>query len=221
MLSERESYDMTAVPWKVGEDFRAPTCATCHNALLTSPEGEVIAERTHNFGARVWRRIFGLIYSHPQPKEGATYTIRNDDGLPLPTTFTGTPAIDFLIDAKEQRAREAGMKKICRSCHGTTWVDGHFAEFDTTWMEADAMTLAATSLMANAWETGHADPANPFDEYLEQLWAKQWLFYGNSVRYAAAMNGQDYATFKNGWWDLTHNLEAMKTHLARKKRESE
>jgi len=218
VLAGKEKFTMDAVPWRVGEDFRAPTCATCHNALLVTPDDDVIAERTHDFSARIWRRIFGLVYSHPQPKEGATYTIKNDDGLPLPTTFEGKPAAAFLIGAPEQERREAGMKKICQSCHGVIWTDGYFAQFDTTWREVDQMTLAATAVMAQAWENGLADPANPFDEYLEQLWVKQWLFYGNSVRYSAAMSGQDFATFKNGWWELTHNLEEMKAHVSLKTR---
>ena len=37
-----------------------------------------------------------------------------------------------------------------------------------------------------------------FDEANEQKWIREWLFYANSVRYAAAMSGPDYATFKNG-----------------------
>lgn len=60
-LSAGEDYDWTAVPWTVGEDFTAPTCATCHNSQLVSPRGSSIAERTHDFGARLWTRIFGLI----------------------------------------------------------------------------------------------------------------------------------------------------------------
>lgn len=39
----------------------------------------------------------------------------------------------------------------------------------------------------------------PDDEVVEQKWIAQWLVYANSVRYASAMSGPDYATFKNGW----------------------
>ena len=52
-----------------------------------------------------------------------------------------------------------------------------------------------------------------FDEAIEQKWIEQWLFYANSVRYASAMAGPDYASFKNGWWKMTHNLQIMKDHL--------
>jgi hypothetical protein len=212
-------WDFTSVPWKLGEDFLAPTCAACHNSLIASPEGKVIAGRTHDFGARLWVRLFGLIYTHPQPIRGDTSIIRNRDGLPLPTTFAGEPASEFLIGADEQKRRKDVLTSVCRGCHSTDWVDMHFAKMDNTIRETDGMTLAATRLLEEAWEHGLADDSNPFDEAIEQKWIAQWLFYGNSVRYASAMTGaQDYTTFKYGWWGLTTNLEEMKEKIETKKK---
>ena len=208
--AKHQEWDMGAVPWHVGKDFRAPTCAVCHNSLLVTPGGEVIAARTHDFGARLWVRIFGLITSHPQPKSGDTSVIKNADGLPLPTTFTGQPASEFLIDAREQAKRQGEMRKVCQACHSESWAIGHFKKFDSSVAEADQMVLAATQLLARAWELKVADRSNPFDEGIEQLWVSQWLFYANSVRYASAMSGPDYATFRNGWWELTNTLQRMK-----------
>ena len=81
-LSKEKEWDMKNVPWVVGKDFQAPTCASCHNSLLVSDDGTVIAQRNHDFGSRLWVRLFGLIYSHPQPKSGNTTIIKNQDGLP-------------------------------------------------------------------------------------------------------------------------------------------
>jgi hydroxylamine dehydrogenase len=210
-FAKYREWDFNAVPWSVGKGFKAPTCATCHNSLVVSPEGKVIAERTHDFGARLWVRLFGLIYSHPQPKSGDTTLIRNSEGQPLPATFTGELAAGFLIDKEEQDKRLNAMKKVCNSCHGRNWIDGHFAKLDTTLKETDAMTLAATKIMQDAWNRGIEDNANPFDEPVEMMWIKQWFFYSNSVRFASAMTGApDYAAFKNGWWDLSENLQRMK-----------
>jgi hypothetical protein len=207
-------WDWDNIPWVVGENFTAPTCATCHNSLLINPEGDVVAERSHDFGARLWVRIFGLIYSHPQPKSGRTYLIQNKDGLPLPTAFSGELAADFLLSEKEQENRKQKMGRVCKACHGPTWVKGAFEKLHATIKEADRMVEAATALMAVAWDGGHADPSNPFDEGLELKWTLQWLFYANSLRYASAMMGPDYATFKNGWWELTKNLQEMKDYLS-------
>jgi hydroxylamine dehydrogenase len=210
-FSKEREWDLNAVPWTVGRDFKAPTCAVCHNSLIVSPSGAVIAERTHNFGARLWVRLFGLIYSHAQPRSGDTTVIRNKDGLPLPTAFTGASASEFLIDRQEQEKRLSAMKTLCNGCHGTDWINGHFAKLASSIEETDAMTRTATSLMLEAWNRGLEDKSNPFDESIEQRWMKQWLFYANSVRYASAMTGApDYTAFKNGWWEMTNNLVEMK-----------
>lgn len=210
-FSQYHKWNFDAVPWEIGKDFNAPTCAACHNSLLVDPGGQVISERTHDFGGRLWVRLFGLIYSHPQPKSGDTTIIKNKDGLPLPVTFAGERASEYLIDAPEQDRRVSGMTRMCNACHSSSWTAGHFAKLDNTIRETDGMTATAMNLMTKTWEKNIENNANPFDESIEQMWLSQWLFYSNSVRYASAMSGApDYATFKNGWWYLTRNLEYMR-----------
>lgn len=208
--SLKNSWNWDSVPWIAGKDFKTPTCSVCHNSLIVDTEGEVIASRSHDFGARLWVRIFGLIYSHPQPKNGETFLIKNKDGLPLPISFTGTLASDYLIDESEQAARKQKMKRVCQACHSSSWADNHFEKLQITIKEADRMVWAATDLILNAWDKEIISKSNPFDEALEQKWIEQWLFFANSVRYASAMSGPDYAAFKNGWWRLTKNLHDMR-----------
>jgi hypothetical protein len=215
MQSVGHEWEWEAVPWTPGRDFTAPTCATCHVSLLTDGQGETIAPRSHQFTGRLWLRLFGLIYSHPQPKTGKTYEIRNKDGLPLPTAWDQTPASEYLIDEQEEGARRGRMARICGSCHSTDWTESHLARMESTALEVDTMVRAATDLMTEAWEQGLADPSNPFDEALEQMWVEQWLFQAESVRLAAAMMGPDYATFKHGWWSLTHNLMRIEEEVRR------
>jgi hypothetical protein len=214
--SKQSDWNWENIPWIIGKDFTAPTCATCHNALLVNTEGDVVAERSHDFGSRLWVRIFGLIFSHPQPKSGQTFIIKNKDALPLPTTFSGEMATKYLLTKNEQEARKQKMRQVCSACHGSTWVKGAFDKLHSTIREADRMVEAATKLILGAWEDGLADPANPFDESLEQKWILQWLFYANSLRYGSAMMGPDYAAFKNGWWNLTKNLNDMNDSIALK-----
>jgi len=214
-FSNYGKWNFEAVPWKVGIDFQAPTCAACHNSLITTPDGRVVAERTHNFGARLWVRLFGLIYSHPQPLQGDTSILKNKDGLPLPTAFTGEVAKGGLINEQEQAKRKNVMGKVCYQCHGTSWTQSHFAKMENTIKEVDSQIWAATQLLLEAWKAGLAEGLpqgkNPFDETIEQMWVRQWLFYANSIKYSSAMTGApDYATFKNGWWNLTENLQQMK-----------
>lgn len=219
-FSKQYEWNFNSVPWTVGKDFKSPTCATCHNSLVVSPIGNVLAERTHDFGSRLWVRLFGLIYSHPQPKSGDTTIIKNKDNLPLPTTFSGELAASYLIDTADQEKRIGSMKNLCNGCHSTDWTRGHFAKLENTIKETNEMTLTATKLINMAWEEGIENKANPFDESIEQMWIKQWLFYSNSIRFASAMTGApDYTSFKNGWWYLNENLQHMKDWIELKKRE--
>lgn len=219
--SKGYGWDFVSVPWVLGRDFKTPTCAACHNSLLVSPTGDIVAKRTHDFGSRLWVRLFGLIYSVPQPKSGDTTIIKNKEGLPLPVTFTGEPASEYLIDKPEQEKRQKGIKKICNSCHSTDWIHGHFTKLDNTINETNIMTRTATGLMSEAWEQGLEEKSNPFDESIEQMWKRQWLFYSNSVRYASAMGSTNFATFKNGWWYLTENIQHMKDWIEIKQSQRE
>ncbi|WKZ17989.1 MAG: multiheme c-type cytochrome [Candidatus Jettenia sp. CY-1] len=215
--SNQHEWNWNNVPWRVGKDFQTPTCATCHNSLIATPDSKVIVPRTHDFGARLWVRIFGLIYSHPQPKDGRTYSIKNKEGQSFPTSLTGELASEYLIDENEQMRRQTEMKKVCLGCHNTDWASKHFARLDDTIVETDKMVSSATQLLLKAWKEGLADASNPFDEEIEHLWIRQWLFYANSVRYASAMEGPDYAAFKNGWWELTTTLNKIRDLIQTKR----
>jgi hypothetical protein len=202
-------WNWNAVPWKVGKDFKAPTCAACHNSLLISPEGETIAVRNHDFSNRLWTRLFGLIYAHPQPRHGKTFEIKNADGQPLPATYAGKLASKYLIGNGEQKNRRKRMTKICGACHSATWVQGHLVRLDSVCDESNRMVYTTTQLLNQAWKKGLADKSNPFDEPIELDWVRQWLFYANSLRYGAAMSGPDYAAFKNGFFEMTSTIAKM------------
>ncbi len=206
-------WDYDAVPWTLGQDFTAPTCAVCHISLVVNGEGDVLAERTHRMNNRLPLRLFGLIYAHPSPKSPDTTVIRNGRGLPLPTELTGEPATKYLIDSKEQAKRQKTMEKVCVACHSRGWVDGHFTRLKKTVQFTNDMTLTATKIMLAAWEKGFAKgPArkdNLFNEAIEKMWVEQWLFYANTTRLASAMTGADYGVFANGRWVMSKNIQDM------------
>jgi hydroxylamine dehydrogenase len=208
-----DHWNFEAVPWTVGKDITGPTCATCHVSLVVNHEGDVIATRTHQMNDRLPWRIFGLIYAHPHPKSPDTTIIRNRAGLPLPTELTGEPAMEYLIDEKEQKARRSTMEKICLSCHSGSWVEGHFARYENTIRKTNEMTLAATGVLLAAWEKGAAkglsEKDSIFNEAIEKKWVEQWLFYANSTRYSSAMIGADYGVFANGRWYMSKNIQEM------------
>ena len=227
--SEGDTWNFTSVPWQIGEDFTAPTCAVCHVSLTVDSEGEVIAERTHQMNDRLPWRIFGLIYSHSHPKSPDTTLIKSKDGLPLPTALDGTEAADYLIDANEKKNRKMKMQRNCIACHDKSWVEGHWRRFENTMRTADKMVLTSTEIMMEAWEQGIAgglsENKSIFDEAIEKMWIEQWLFYANSTRFASAMMGQDYGVFANGRWSMAKNIRRihdwLQFKLATKKSKSE
>jgi len=181
---------------KAGEDFRVPTCATCHVSLIVDSNNNVIIERSHQMNDRLAWRIFGLIYAHPHPKDSYTAKIKNKKGLSLPTELTGEFVKEFLISKRGMKKRENKMKKICISCHSTSWTENFFSKFHNTIKTTNEQTLEATKILLKAWEKSVAEPSNPFDETIEKMWVEQWLFYANSVRFASAMGGADYGVFE-------------------------
>jgi hydroxylamine dehydrogenase len=221
-----ESWDFNAVPWTVGKDFTAPTCAVCHISLLTNTNGDVVAQRTHQMNNRLPWRIFGIIYAHPHPEEPDTTIIRNKDGQPLPTAFDGEFASKYLITEKEMNSRRETMQAVCLSCHASSWVNGQWDRFENTIRETNAKTLVGTRIMSEIWQSNLADfkwkakgPAgNPFDEAIERKWSNTWLIYSNHIRLASAMGcGGDYGVFAKGRYDLSESFMKMSDWLKTKK----
>ena len=208
-----KAWNYKAVPWTVGKDFTAPTCATCHVSLVVSEQREVLAERTHQMNDRLSWRIFGLIYAHAHPEFPDTTIIKNKAGLPLATELTGEPVAEYLIDAKEQEKRRNTMQGVCLACHSQGWVDGQFARFENTIRTTNEMTLTATKILITAWEKGVAKGLahneSIFNEAIEKKWVEQWLFFANSTRYSSAMVGADYGTFADGRWYMSKNVQEM------------
>ncbi|MEX1351443.1 MAG: multiheme c-type cytochrome, partial [Desulfobacterales bacterium] len=160
-----KAWDFKAVPWTIGKDFTAPTCATCHISLLVNTDEELVSERTHQMNNRLPWRIFGLVYAHPHPLSPDTTVIRNKNGLPLPATLDGEFATEYLIDEKERETRKKAMQAACLNCHDTSWVKGHWQRFENTIEETNGDIRLASEVMGDIWREGLADfKANPFDE---------------------------------------------------------
>jgi len=212
--AKEADFNFTAVPWKVGEDFTAPTCATCHVSLLTSPDGDVIAERTHRFNDRLAWRLFGVPYAHPHPVSADLSEVVNSAGLPLAVELDGQPVARFVIDENEQQERNERLQAVCLSCHGRQWVENHFARLENTIEVTNAQTREATNILSDVWsggyEQGLPQKANIFDEQAERMWTTVWLFYANSTRFASAMaGGGDYAVFANGRYQTALELNNL------------
>jgi hypothetical protein len=210
-----KDWEFQAVPWTIGKDFTAPTCAACHASLVVNTEGEIVAQRTHQMNDRLPWRMFGLIYAHPHPVEPDTTVIRNKNGQPLPTDVDGGFASKHLIGKEEMDKRRRVLQAVCLNCHGSSWVDGQWARFENTIRETNTKTRTATRIMQEAWAAGLArgfeQKSSPFDEAIERRWADSWLIYANTVRFSSAMGcGGDYGVFADGRYEL--NKAIMDLH---------
>ncbi|NNL75166.1 MAG: hydroxylamine oxidase [Desulfobacterales bacterium] len=203
-----KNWNFKAVPWTIGKDFTAPTCASCHVSLLVNTDEEVVVERTHMMNNRLPWRIFGLIYAHPHPQNPDTTIIRNKNGRPLPTSLDGEFAAEYLIDAKERNTRRQSMQAACLNCHDASWVNGHWRRFENTIKQTNADILLATNIMGDVWQQKLADfKSNPFDEAVEKKWTDTWQFYANTIRFASAMGGGgDYGVYADGRYQLSQAL---------------
>jgi len=202
------AWDFKAVPWTIGKDFTAPTCAACHISLLVNADTEVISERTHQMSNRLPWRLFGLIYAHPHPRGPDTTVIRNKNGQPLPTDLEGGFAQDYLIDGKAQDLRRKAMQAACLNCHDTSWVRSQWTQFENTIQQTNADLLTATRVMTEIWNLGLADgQTSPFDEAIEKKWTDIWQLYANTIRFASAMGcGGDYGVYADGRYHFSRTL---------------
>jgi hypothetical protein len=212
--THNKEWDFQTVPWTIGKDIKAPTCASCHMSLLVNTEGEVVVERSHEVKDRLPYRIFGLIYAHPHPRQADTTIIKNKDGLPLPTDFAGGFADGYLLDKKEMDKNRGAMQASCLACHDTSWVEGHWNRFLNTIKETNDSILTTTKIMADIWGRDYAAGvgrgSSPFDEFIEKTWCDGWLFYANSIRFSSAMaGGGDYGVFAQGRYYLSKNIREM------------
>ncbi|UCF95228.1 MAG: hydroxylamine oxidase [Desulfobacterales bacterium] len=218
-----QSWDFNAVPWAIGRDFTAPTCAACHLSLLVNSEGELVSARTHQMNNRLPWRIFGLIYAHPHPQNPDTTIIRNKDGLPLPSDWGGEYAAEYLIDERTREHRRKTMQAACLNCHAASWVKAHWGRLEKTIVETNAQTLTATDILGEIWQNGYAEGlaqgGNPFDEAVERKWNDVWQFYANTTRFASAMGGGgDYGVYADGRYHLSQAVLELQDWLELRKR---
>jgi hydroxylamine dehydrogenase len=216
--TKKEEFDFDAVPWTVGRDFTAPTCAACHAALVVDGDGEIIAERSHQYNDRLSWRLFGVPYAHPHPIDANLDNVVNSEGLPLPVEMNGEPVAEFVLSPEQQEERTATMKAVCNSCHSTRWVNNHFIRLDNTIHRTNAITVEATKILSDIWagdfEQGLYQGGNIFDEEAERMWTSVWLFYANSTRFASAMaGGGDYGVFAKGRYQTTEQLTNLLERL--------
>jgi len=214
--SEGETWNWSALPWKVGVDFRAPTCATCHMSTIAKPDGTIAVKGSHDLRTRlVWDQMH--FFTYPKPKwpdhtqnaiilGGSQLTgeglIENGvvptgykfqfDKAPASGEF-GFPRIAKVKYTGELKQKRMEMMKVCQLCHSKQWVENYFTTFDQNLVEYDIVARYAYNLLQQAYAQGIHNPDNKLDEFMEIMWYYIWHHQGRRWRNGAAMMGPDYA----------------------------
>ena len=104
-----------------------------------------------------------------------------------------------------QKKRE-NMKDVCSACHGTTFYNGHFYQFDAlVQLYNEKYAKPALSIMNLIKEKKLLKRPASFSNKIEWTFWELWHHEGRRARHGAAMMGPDYT-----WW---HGIYEVAQHF--------
>jgi len=107
---------------------------------------------------------------------------------------------------KEWEVKRANMIDVCSSCHGQTFVDGHYYQFDAlVEVYNQKFAIPATDIMKIVRDKGLLEKPANFSNKLEWIYWELWHHEGRRARHGAAMMGPDYT-----WW---HGMYEVAQHF--------
>ena len=102
--------------------------------------------------------------------------------------------------------KRANMAEVCLACHGKTFAEGHFYQFDAVVRLYDAkFAIPAGEIMALVKERKLLERPAAFGNEIEWYYWELWHHEGRRARHGAAMMGPDYAWW-HGMYDVIHNF---------------
>ncbi len=199
------------------EQARQPeACSKCHLGP-DHPQKEIYEESKHgnayftsirhmNLDADRW--IVGQDYNaaptcatcHMSATTSSTVT--HDVGQRI--SWTLRPPISKRKD--NWQVKQNNMKKVCLSCHGTRFVDGHYYQFDALVnLYDEKFAKPATDLIKLVRERKLLENPASFSNKIEWIYWEMWHHEGRRARHGAAMMGPDYT-----WW---HGMYEVAQHF--------
>ena len=191
-------------------------CSKCHLGP-DHPQKEVYEESKHgnayythtddmNLESDSW--VVGIDYyeaptcatCHMSATAGQTVT--HDVGERLKWTLR-PPVSKHKEDWERKRAN---MAQVCQACHGGTFVQGHFYQFDAlVRLYDEKFAKPAGQIMALIKEKKLLEVQAAFGNEIEWYYWELWHHEGRRARHGAAMMGPDY-TWWHGIYDVIHNF---------------
>ncbi len=170
--ANKDKMNMDRSKWIAGEDYdAAPTCATCH--MSATKEQEV----SHDVGMRISWNNRPAISVRPETTDAKM----------------GLPGAD--VGWEERREN---MKDVCMSCHGTTFVENFYIQYDAQielynnkfGFPGLALYNAAKPLLKRPYK---------FANKIDYTWFEIWHHEGRRARHGASMMGPDWTQWHGNY----------------------
>ena len=102
--------------------------------------------------------------------------------------------------------KRIAMKDVCLACHGETFANGHFYQYDAAVaLYNDKFAAPAIQIMDAIREKGLLETPASFSNDVEWAFWELWHHEGRRARHGASMMGPDY-TWWHGFYDVLHNF---------------
>ena len=191
-------------------------CGKCHLGP-DHPQKEIYEESKHgnayytnkedmNLDSKRW--VVGVDYFEAPTcatchmSATSTQAITHDVGDRI--SWTLRPPVSKTKDNWE--VKRANMQEVCINCHGKSFVDGHYAQFDgLVNMYNEKFAKPGLALYKLAKEKNLGDGTANFSNKYEWIWWEVWHHEGRRARHGAAMMGPDYT-----WW---HGIYDVAQHF--------
>jgi len=157
------NFDGKPAEWQPGEDYRAPTCASCHMSQV----GDL--EMTHN----VSDRLYWVQWSKSSP-------VRGSDDVMSPVLGNGP----------EGRKK---MRQVCEACHSSDHTDGFFAQADKAVNLYNEGYYKPALTMLNDLKAKELLRDNPWTDPFQVKYYYLWHHEGRRARMGATHGAPDYA----------------------------
>jgi len=199
--ANREKMNLDKDVWRAGKDyFTGPTCSSCH----MSAAGKLPV--THDVGERIsWTlrppisdKLNMVIYADNSKED----IVGSSPELP---TVGSSHKGKEVVGVMTWEDRRDAMQEVCSQCHGKTFVEGAYKQFDdVVELYNDKFARPAKAIIGELKKRGKITAAN-FDDPIEWTWWELWHHEGRRARHGAAMQGPDYT-----WW---HGLYEVSKHF--------
>ena len=202
--------------FSIAQARQPEACSKCHLGP-DHPQKEVYEESKHgnayytniddmNLDSDSW--VVGVDYSAAPTcatcHMSATPTMKTTHDVGRRLSWTLRPPVSKHKDDWE--TKRANMKQVCVNCHGSSFADGHYYQFDAVVELYNAkFATPATEIMNLVRKNKVMDNPAAFSNDIEWTYWEIWHHEGRRARHGAAMMGPDYT-----WW---HGMYEVAKHF--------